>query len=274
MRLGAVRQGRATKAFRHDDRGWFYFADVPDVSALLRIDGWEDHPGAYGPAPEESDLVNPLPAARKFLCAGLNYYAHAVEVQKAPPEMPTIFSKVNTALTGPSDEIVIPAITDSVDWEAELAVVVGRRMYRADRATALASIAGYTVINDVSMRDWQRRTSEWFQGKNFDASTPVGPVVVTPDAFDPADGHAIETIVNGVVEQSGSTADLIFSVSDLLVYITQFMTLEPGDVVATGTPSGVGFVRTPPVGLRDGDILETRIAGLGLLRNAVRYTER
>jgi acylpyruvate hydrolase len=126
------------------------------------------------------------------------------------------------------------------------------------------------VFNDLSVRDWQRRTSEWFQGKNFDKSSPLGPVIVTPDEVSPEDGLQVETLVNDRVEQSGNTSDLIFSVTKLVVYISQFLTLEPGDIIATGTPGGVGFVKTPPRYLRDGDVMRTRIEGIGELRNTVR----
>lgn len=273
MRLGSVRHGEGTRAFVQSGSKVVYHDDVPDVAALLAIDGWRSKPGVFGDEPTPQQLVAPILRPGKTICVGLNYHGHAAEVGKEAPEFPTLFSKVSTALTGPYEDIVLPPISTRYDWEAELAVVIGARASRVSVDRAEGVIAGYTIVNDLSVRDWQNRTSEWFQGKNFDRSTPIGPVVVTPDEFDPAAGRPVETVVNGVVEQSGSTSDLIFSVPALIAYITQTTTLEPGDMIATGTPAGVGFARNPPAFLTSGDELVTRIDGIGELANHIRIPD-
>ena len=269
MKLGTVRHGDTTRAFRQED-GETRYLPVPDVGALLAEPDWRTLAGQPGEPPREADLLMPVLRPGQVIGVGLNYYDHAAEVGKAAPEVPTLFSKVTTALVGPGQDIELPSLSEQIDWEVELVIVIGQRVKNADEAAAREAIAGYTAMNDVSVRDWQRRTSEWFQGKNFDGSTPLGPVVTTADEIDPMAGLRIETLVNGAVEQSGTTADLIFSPVQLVVYLSQFLTLEPGDLIATGTPGGVGFVRTPPRFLADGDELRTRIEGIGELVNTVR----
>jgi len=268
LKLGTIRDGDHSRAFRQDDTGTYYY-DLPDVGQLLNTPEWTSLPARQGESPAPEDMLAPVTRPGKTICVGLNYYDHAEEVGKAAPEVPTLFSKVSTALTGPRAGISLPGLSTEIDWEAELAVVIGKRINQANEHQAYEAIAGYTVINDVSVRDWQRRTSEWFQGKNFDKSTPLGPVIVTPDEVAPEDGLRVETLVNDRVEQSGNTSDLIFSVTQLVVYITQFLTLEPGDIIATGTPGGVGFVRNPPRYLHSGDVMTTRIEGIGELRNTI-----
>lgn len=268
MKLGTVRYGEQSRAFRQDGSRAFYY-DVADVGALLNIPDWAQLPAQEGEAPAEHDLLAPVTRPGKTICVGLNYFDHATEVGKKAPEVPTLFSKVSTALTGPRSDIYLPGLSAQVDWEAELAVVIGKRTIHANEQQAREAVAGYTVLNDLSIRDWQRRTSEWFQGKNFDSSTPVGPVMVTADEVDPEGGLRVETLVNDQVEQSGTTSDLIFSVTELVLYISQFLTLEPGDIIATGTPGGVGFVQKPPRFLQSGDILRTRIEGIGELCNTI-----
>jgi acylpyruvate hydrolase len=216
--------------------------------------------------------VLPLPTPGKVICCGLNYADHIRETGRELPAYPTLFPKYADTLTGPGDDIVLPAGLQ-VDWEAELAVVVGATLRGADRATALAAIAGYTVANDISVRDWQYRTLEWFQGKAWDASTPVGPVVVTPDEVDPAAGLEVVCRVNGEETQRDSTRTLVFDPAELLAYISTFTVLRPGDLVLTGTPGGVGVARDPQRFLADGDVVETGITGIGTLRNTVRLTD-
>lgn len=269
MKLGTVNRDGQTAAFIQTDTETRYFPGVRDVGELLSIDDWQGLEGVPGTAPDPEDLAAPVLRPGKVICVGLNYHGHAAEVGKQAPTYPTLFSKVSTALVGPRDHIQLPALSERYDWEAELTVVIGRTARRVEPVHALDHVIGYTVLNDLSVRDWQNRTSEWFQGKNFDRSTPVGPVIVTSDSFDPTDGYAIETVVNGMVEQSGITSDLIFGIPELISYISQFMTLEPGDLIATGTPAGVGFVRTPPVFLASGDRMVTRIAGIGELINEI-----
>jgi len=268
MKLGTVRSGERSRAFRQDGDRTFYY-DLEDVGRLLSAADWQLLPAREGEPPDQSDLLSPVIRPGKTICVGLNYFDHAAEVGKKAPDVPALFSKVSTALTGPRSDIRLPGLSSEVDWEAELAVVIGRRTTQANEEQAREAVAGYTVLNDLSIRDWQRRTSEWFQGKNFDKSTPVGPVIVTRDELEPEDGLRIETLVNDKVEQSGTTSELIFSVTELVLYISQFLTLEPGDIIATGTPGGVGFVQNPPRFLQTGDVLRTRIEGIGELRNTI-----
>lgn len=271
MRLGTVRRHGVTQAFRQDGGTTTYFP-VADAGMLLKLPDWATLSGQQGEAPAPEDIAPPVLRPGKFICAGLNYFDHAREVGKDAPRYPTLFAKMSTALLGARDDIRLPTTEQSTrtDWEAELVIVVGKTIRNADAATAREAIAGYTVLNDVSVRDWQKRTEEWFQGKNFDATSPLGPVITTADEIDPDKGLAVECLVNGEVKQKGRTDDMIFSCTDLVTYITGFMTLEPGDLIATGTPAGVGTARSPKEFLTAGDELITRIEGIGELRNRCR----
>ena len=242
-----------------------------DLSALLAAGTLARAAARPGEAVTGAVPVLPLPAPGKVVCCGLNYADHIRETGRELPAHPTLFPKYADTLTGPDADLVLPAGLQ-VDWEAELTVVVGATLRNADRATALAGIAGYTVANDISVRDWQYRTLEWFQGKAWDASTPLGPVLVTPDEVDPAAGLDVVCRVNGEEMQRGSTSTLVFDPADLLAYISAFTVLRPGDLVLTGTPGGVGAARDPQRFLADGDVVETSITGIGTLRNTVRFT--
>jgi acylpyruvate hydrolase len=264
MRLGTVRRNGTTQAFRQDGGATTYLP-VRDVGELLQRDGWRSLAGEPGPEPDSLEM--PILRPGKILCAGLNYFAHADEVGQDIPKYPTIFTKFANALVGPTDDIIMPAASRKIDWEAELAVVIGSTVRHADEAAARAAILGYTVLNDVSVRDWQGRTPEWFQGKNWDGMTPWGPVIVTADELDPEAGLAVECELDGVLKQSGTTSDLIFSCAALVSYLSEFMTLEPGDLIATGTPAGVGLARKPREWIPVGAELVTRIDGIGELRN-------
>ncbi|MGZ4531940.1 MAG: fumarylacetoacetate hydrolase family protein [Mycobacteriaceae bacterium] len=212
-----------------------------------------------------------LPSPSKVICCGLNYADHITETGRELPAYPTLFAKYADTLIGPDDDIVLPHGLQ-VDWEAELAVVVGAEIRKVEPKEAAEAIAGYTVANDISVRDWQYRTVQWFQGKAWDGSTPVGPVMVTPDEVDPEAGLDISCRVNGEVVQQANTRTLVFSAAELLAYISTFTVLRPGDLVLTGTPGGVGVARHPQRFLEDGDVVETEIAGIGKLRNTVRFT--
>ncbi|MGA1837733.1 fumarylacetoacetate hydrolase family protein [Herbiconiux sp. 11R-BC] len=270
MRLATVVTADGRSAAAREDASGFLLLDAPDVGALLRRPDWREFAAeADGTplAPAEVTLAPVVTEPRKILCAGLNYRDHILEMGRPLPDFPTLFTKFADTLTGAHDDIPLPAVSDRVDWEAELAVIVGSELVRADESEAADAVAGYTVANDVSMRDWQNRTSQWQQGKAFDRTTPLGPVMVTADAFDPADGARIRTRVNGRTMQDDTLADLVFTVPALLAYISTFTRLQPGDLVLTGTPGGVGAGRTPPVFLGPGDLLETEIDGIGTLRN-------
>jgi acylpyruvate hydrolase len=218
-----------------------------------------------------ASVRHPLPPPSKVICCGLNYADHITETGRPLPQYPTLFAKYADTLIGPEDDIVLPKGLE-VDWEAELAVVVGAEIRGVGTDEAAAAIAGYTVANDISVRDWQYRTLQWFQGKAWDASTPVGPVVVPPDEVDPEAGLDISCRVNGEVVQQANTRTLVFGAATLLSYISTFTMLRPGDLVLTGTPGGVGVARDPRRFLADGDVVETEIAGIGMLRNTVRFT--
>lgn len=220
---------------------------------------------------EVASSTLPIDPPGKVVCCGLNYAEHILETGRELPTHPTLFAKFADSLVGPTDDICLPAGTQ-VDWEAELAVVVGATIRGAGRDEAAAAIAGYTVANDVSVRDWQYRTLQWFQGKAWDRSTPVGPVVVPAERLDPAAGLRITCRVNGELVQDDDTSTLVFGPAELLAYISTFTTLRPGDLVLTGTPGGIGAARDPQRFLADGDVLETGIEGIGLLRNTIRLT--
>ena len=218
---------------------------------------------------DQTRLLTPIPEPSKVICCGLNYADHILEMGRELPEYPTLFAKFADTLTGPETEISSTA-SSNVDWEAELAVVIGTEIHQASVEEASAAIAGYTVANDVSMRDWQRRTLQWFQGKAFDATTPLGPIIVTVDEIDPEQGVEVICRINGEEVQRGNTASFVFSAAQLVSYISEFTTLRPGDLVLSGTPGGVGMGMEPPRFLMDGDELQTEIPGIGTLKNKFR----
>jgi acylpyruvate hydrolase len=268
MQFGTVAHEGTTHAAARTADGWRALP-AADLSAHLAAGGTLGPHSPLGALLTGAEPLAPLPRPGKVICCGLNYRDHILETGRELPSHPTLFVKYADSLVGPTDAVCLPSGTD-VDWEAELAVVVGASLRGADRATAAQAIAGYTVANDVSVRDWQYRTLQWFQGKAWDDSTPTGPVVVTPDEVDPALGLTITCRVNGEEVQRDSTATLVFDSADLLAYISTFTVLRPGDLVLTGTPGGVGVARHPQRVLADGDVLETEIEGIGLLRNTIR----
>jgi len=208
----------------------------------------------------------PVPA--KVICCGLNYADHIAETGRETPAYPTLFAKYADTLVGPDADIVVPAGCE-LDWEAELAVVIGAEVRSADRDRARKAIAGYAVANDISLRDWQRRTLQWFQGKAWDHTTPISDHYVSADEVDPTAGLDIVCRVNGEVRQSSNTRELVFDSADLVAYISTFTRLSPGDIVLTGTPGGVGLGMTPPLYLSAGDVVDTVIEGIGSLSNRV-----
>jgi 2-keto-4-pentenoate hydratase/2-oxohepta-3-ene-1,7-dioic acid hydratase in catechol pathway len=214
-------------------------------------------------------LAAPVPRPSKIIGIGLNYRDHAAETGQELPSRPTVFAKFPSTLSGPYDPIVLPAFSSAVDYEGELGVVIGRRARSVPEDEALSYVGGYLAVNDVSARDVQNSTSQWTLGKSFDTFAPVGPFLVTAaDVPDPQDLE-IETRVNGATVQHSSTANMVFSVAALVSQLSAVMTLEPGDIIATGTPGGVGAAQDPPRFLRDGDVVEVEIERLGCLRNPV-----
>ncbi|RUL86870.1 fumarylacetoacetate hydrolase family protein [Tautonia sociabilis] len=220
---------------------------------------------------ESSRLLAPVPDPRKIICLGLNYRDHAIETGAKIPEEPILFSKYPTALIGHGAPILLPKVCHEVDYEAELVIVVGRpgRDIPADRA--MAHVAGFAVGHDVSARDWQLRKpgGQWMAGKTFDTFAPVGPYLVTADEVPDPHALGIRLRLNGRLMQNSNTAQLIFRVPETIAYLSQIMTLEPGDLIFTGTPPGVGMARKPPVWLKPGDVVEVEIDGLGTLRNPI-----
>ena len=214
-------------------------------------------------------LNPPVIAPGKILAVGLNYAAHAEEGDAKQPEFPLIFSKCVTALIGSGDEIKLPAISDMIDYEAELAVVIGKEAKSVSADQALEYVAGYTIMNDVTARDLQRRERQWARAKGLDTFAPCGPWLVTTDEITDPHSLSIELTVNGEVRQHSNTSDLIFKIPELIEFISQDLTLKPGDIISTGTPSGVGVYRNPPVFLKDGDEIEISIDGVGVLWNRV-----
>ena len=223
--------------------------------------------------PEEARWGAAVARPSKIVCVGLNYRAHALETGAAVPSEPVLFMKASSAWSGPFDDVLLPPGSRKLDWEVELAVVIGKTMRRVPEAKALDFVAGYAVMNDYSERSWQKeRGGQWSKGKSGDTFAPFGPWLATPEEIGDPGSLALKLEVNGEVKQESSTADLIFGVAHVLSYISHFMTLLPGDVVSTGTPGGVGAGQQPGQYLKAGDVVEATVAGLGTQRQRVGLT--
>ncbi|ODU06084.1 MAG: 2-hydroxyhepta-2,4-diene-1,7-dioate isomerase [Pseudonocardia sp. SCN 72-86] len=274
MKLTTLRTSAGTRAARVDGATAVEIGPA-DVGELLADPGWHRRAEeADGPRHDMSsaDLCTLVTRPAKIFCVGLNYRSHILEMGRELPRFPTLFAKFPEALIGPNDEISLDPASSAVDWEAELAVVIGSTVRRASTSQAAAAIGGFAVLNDVTMRDWQYRSVEWLQGKTFEATTPFGPYLVTPDEL-PGGVHPeleLNCAVDGETVQSANTGDLVFDPVELVSYISTILTLHPGDVIATGTPGGVGHARDPKRYLRDGSVLTTEFAGLGEQRNVAR----
>jgi 2-keto-4-pentenoate hydratase/2-oxohepta-3-ene-1,7-dioic acid hydratase in catechol pathway len=213
-------------------------------------------------------LLAPVPRPGKVLCCGINYASHAEENPKAVmPKEPFFFAKVASSVVGPEDEIAVPPMSSQVDYEVELAVVIGRRLARAAPAEVMGALFGYTLLNDVSARDVQFKDNQITLGKNFDGFAPIGPAIVTPDDLPDPGSVRLRTRLNGRTMQDGNTAEWLFPLPRLLSFLSGVMALEPGDIVSTGTPAGVGYFRNPQVFMKPGDIVEIEGEGIGVLRN-------
>ena len=219
---------------------------------------------------EGTRLVSPIPRPPKIVCVGLNYLDHATEQNMPLPEHPLLFSKATSSVVGPYDDVVLPAESEQVDYEVELAVVIGKTATAVSEADAYDYVAGYTVANDVSARDIQFRQQQWHQGKSYDTFCPMGPWMVTKDEIPDPNALAVKLTLNGTVLQDSNTDNLIFNVPTLVSRISSAMTLLPGDVISTGTPAGVGVFRDPKILLKAGDYMETWVEGIGTLKNHVR----
>jgi acylpyruvate hydrolase len=273
MRLATARIDDTTHAVRVDGDSLIDLG-YPDLGDMLAHPDWREKAAtASGPTYAAAGVAYATLIARpsKVVCVGLNYRNHIQEMGRDLPPFPTLFSKYADTLIGATDAIVRPPETEAFDWEVELAVVIGRHVRRATEQQAAESIAGFTVLNDITCRDWQFRTREWLQGKNWESTTPVGPVLVTPDELP---GGVRPTLnvrctVDGQVMQSDNTGDLLFDPVTLVQYISTIIRLNPGDIIATGTPGGVGHARKPEVYLRGGEMVVTEIGGIGRLENRV-----
>jgi len=274
-RLGAVEDDQVVDLNAADsklpaDLGEFLVKNNGDTRPLADI-AKRAPAGARKPL---GDLTYRLPVGRpgKILCLGLNYLEHVKEGPNRDniPKFPTIFMRGLTSLVPHGQPIICPQVTETLDYEAEMILVVGKRAKHLTPANALSCIAGYSCGNEGSVREFQRKTTQWDMGKNFDRTGGFGPWLVTADELPPgAKGLKIESRLNGAVMQSDNTDNMMFPIVEMLVYITQGMTLEPGDVIFTGTPSGVGHARKPPVWMKNGDVCEIEIAGIGVLRNPI-----
>lgn len=246
------------------------FPDIPDIGEAFFAGGWLEKALQVEPAYAEEMEVRlgpPVSRPSKIICLGKNYAEHAQEGGFEPPKTPLLFCKTFNTLTGPHDPILMPQSSGKVDWEVELAVVIGRAGKAIPRDRALDYVAGYTVMNDVSAREAQFSDSQWFRGKSFDSFAPLGPYLVTPDEIGEVGHLRLEALVNGVLMQAGNTADMIFDIPFLIENISADISLLPGDIISTGTPSGVGIFRDPPVVLKKGDVVECRIERIGALIN-------
>lgn len=271
MKLATVRTGDGTHAVRVEG-DTLVELDAADVGELLRAGPSAGLlaavPTGVEHAAADADLAPIVLDPGKIICLGLNYEDHIREMGRELPAYPTLFAKYTDALIGARDDIVLPRVSDAVDWEVELACVIGHPVRHASAAEAADAIAGFTVANDVSMRDYQSRTIEFLQGKTFEHSTPVGPWLVTPDEVGGATPDlAVRCEVDGEVRQQSRTGKLVFTAVDVIRYVSDIVTLRPGDVILTGTPGGVGHGMDPPVYLRPGNTVHTIIEGVGELVN-------
>lgn len=219
---------------------------------------------------EDVKVEAPVPSPGKMICVGHNYREHILEMGREIPPYPVVFAKFANTVIGPEDDIPHYPISDQLDYEAEFAFVIGKRARNVSQAEALDYVAGYTIVNDVTYRDLQRRTLQWLQGKTVDGSAPMGPWLVTTDELSDPSGLEVVLTVNGEERQRSNTKNLVFSVQYLVEFLSGLMTLEPGDVILTGTPGGVGVARDPQVFLKDGDVVRIEIDGIGALENKVK----
>jgi len=254
------------RAFGEDWDEHFFGSDGP-----ARLHDWRQVQGDRCPVVADDVRLGPCIARpSKIVCIGLNYTDHARETGATPPSEPVLFFKSTTSLAGPFDDIVVPPDSVKTDWEVELAVVVGRRASRVSEADALGHVAGYALHNDLSERQWQlERGGQWVKGKSFDTFAPLGPFLATPDEIPDPKALRLWLTVNGERMQDGTTADMVFGVATLVSYVSQCMTLLPGDVISTGTPAGVGLGMKPPRYLKPGDVVELGADGLGTARQQV-----
>ena len=269
VRAGVLRDGRVVDVWDALEPGGAH-ESVQELLGRGMLDRLAREVHGGGLPLEEVELAPPVPDPDKIVCIGLNYRKHAAEAGIDPPVAPTFFAKFRNALAPNGAQVSLPSASEKVDYEAEVAFVIGRRCRDVAEAEALDHVAGYMLLNDLSARDLQFATPQWMPGKVFDGSAPCGPALVTPDEAGPHDGIEVTLTLNGETMQSASTQDLIFSVPALVAHLSSLMTLEPGDIVSTGTPSGVGSAREPRVWLQDGDEVVVSSPTLGRLATTLR----
>jgi len=277
VKLATVRQGGDTRAVRLcsvDGKAVLVDLGARDVGEFLADADWRSRAEGGSSTTYALDAVTfapVVPGPSKVICVGLNYKSHIEEMGRDLPDFPVLFAKFADTLTGAYDDVVKPAETDQFDWECELAIVIGQQVRSADESQAAAAIAGFSVLNDLTARDWQFRTREWLQGKIWDSSTPVGPYLVTPDELPGGVRPAVDTrlTVDGVEKQTANTSDLLFDPVHLVAYISTVIRLNPGDIIATGTNGGVGHARDPQEFLHGGETVVVEIDGIGRLENRI-----
>jgi 2-keto-4-pentenoate hydratase/2-oxohepta-3-ene-1,7-dioic acid hydratase in catechol pathway len=273
FRAGGRRSYGVLEADRVFDLGARFGGAIPDLVSYLRLRALDavspPHVAADGYALDDIVFDPVIPAPRKIICVALNYEEHRQETGRAKSARPALFTRFADTLVGHRGAIRRPGISTELDYEGELAVIIGRDAWRVSRADAWNVVAGYACFNDASVRDWQRHTHQYTPGKNFPATGGFGPALVTPDELPGLADLAIETRLNGIVVQAATLGDMIFPVDELIAYITAFTPLAAGDVIATGTPGGVGFKREPPLFMKAGERVEVVIAGVGHLVNDV-----
>lgn len=246
----------------------------PDLASVLRaqaLDGLAQalQQGGVSIAAAQTRALPVIPAPGKIICVGLNYKTHVAETKRADSDYPSLFLRFNDSLAADGDEVLRPAFSERFDWEGELAFVIGKGGRHIAPEDAFEHIAGYACFNDVSVRDWQRHTHQFTPGKNFPGTAPFGPWLVTRDEIADVRSLSLQTRLNGSVVQQASLSDLIFDIPTIVAYVSRFTPLSPGDVIATGTPGGVGDRREPPLYMKHGDVVEVEITGLGVLRNRI-----
>lgn len=247
------------------------FPDIPDIGEEFFKDGWLEKVAQVTDSGHEMDvrIGSPVNQPSKIICLGKNYLEHAREGGFDNPEKPLIFCKAPNAVNGPFDPVIMPKSSGQVDWEVELAIVIGKEGKRIKNKDAFDYIAGFTIMNDVSAREAQFADSQWFRGKSFDTFAPLGPVIVTCDELEDVNNLSLCAIVDGVIMQDGNTRDMIFDIPSIIENISEDITLIPGDIISTGTPSGVGIFRDPPIVLKPGNVVECRIEKIGSIINQV-----
>jgi acylpyruvate hydrolase len=270
MRFASVLHDGQPYAVAIDDQTAVPLIGVAELGAQSPADLLRDPPLDRGAAfPLNEATIRPvIPRPEKVICVGLNYKAHIEETQREDSDYPVLFTKFANSLTGPYDTIACPPESEAIDYEGELAVIIGAAARRVSPDRALDYVAGYTVANDVTMRDYQYKTHQWLQGKAWDSSTPIGPYLHTPDEID-VTAVGLRTLLNGEKLQDSDTSLMIFDIPTLISTISEFTTLLPGDIILTGTPGGVGFRRDPQVFLKPGDEVAIEIDGLGAVRSQV-----